>query len=316
MNKTSKNLYLFILLLLILLFILITIKNQDTVSNEEETKSDRKIINWALNYVGNDSKKEREPVRIAILDSGINKNQKEFEGLIFKEFNAIKSGGEIYDDFGHGTAIAGIIAAHGYETTGVIHNVVIYDVKVLNEKGGGKIEDVIEGIEWSIEQEVDIINISFGFSSDRDGLEDVVKKAIDQNIIIVAASGNTLGLTVDYPANYNNVLSISSFDENFQLDPYSAVGKIDYTAPGVNIISTDNKGGYSTFSGTSFATAYATGGIASVLNNSDKSLQVKSIKDSLSNYVLSLGEKKQFGEGFITLRKEKVKEFLDEKQLN
>ncbi|REJ15169.1 MAG: hypothetical protein C6W58_11870 [Bacillaceae bacterium] len=82
------------------------------------------------------------------------------------------------------------------------------------------------------------------------------------------------------------------------------------------MISTDNKGSYSTFSGTSFATAYATGVIAAILNESDSNYNANTIKEKLSNYVVKLGEKEHFGEGFLTLRKEKVEEILNEKEFD
>ena len=307
---------LFLLLPLIILFIILIMNRNEVGSfNEGEAESKGKIKNWALDYVGVDFQKETAPVKIAILDSGINKQHKEFEYLTFKEYNAVTPGEKIVDDFGHGTAIAGIIAARGIETTGVIQNVIIYDVKVLNDKGEGKIESVIDGIEWSINQDVDIINISFGFTSDKEGLKESIDRAVKDNIIITAAAGNTLGLTVDYPAQYENVLSISSFDKNFQLDPYSAIGKIDYTAPGVDIISTNNKGKYSTFSGTSFSTGYATGAIASIINKEDDENRVHNIKNKISDYVLQIGDNEKFGHGLITLKKEKLKEKISEKEI-
>ncbi|MEK4174475.1 S8 family serine peptidase [Aeribacillus sp. FSL K6-1305] len=318
MIKNIKNLLLLFLVLFIIILTIILVRNNsiDIVGNEVTTIKKQKIDNWAINLVGSNSTMDADPIKIAILDSGINKTHKEFEGLSFKEYNAITPGDNIKDEFGHGTAVAGIIAAKGIEVTGILDNVILYDVKVLDEKGRGKVEDVVKGIEWSIEQEVDIINISFGFSSDKVELKSVINKAIEQGIIITAAAGNTLGLTIDYPAQYNDVLSISSFDENFKLDPLSGVGKVDYSAPGVEIISTDNKGSYSTFSGTSFATAYATGVIAAILNESDSNYNANTIKEKLSNYVVKLGEKEHFGEGFLTLRKEKVEEILNEKEFD
>lgn len=316
MNKKIKYLSLFLLAILILLLVLIVNRNDSSAGNEEETKSKQHIDNWALNYVGSNSRKDTDPIKIAILDSGINKKHREFENLTFKEYNAITPGEKIKDDFGHGTAIAGIIAAKGIETTGILQNVTLYDVKVLNEKGQGKIEDVVEGIEWSIKQDIDIINISLGFSSDKVELKSAIEKAIGQGIIITAAAGNTLGLTVDYPAQYDDVLSISSFDKEFKIDPFSGAGKIDYSAPGVEVISTDNKGAYSTFSGTSFANAYATGVIASILNESASKHNANTIKEVLSNYVVELGEKELFGEGFLTLQPKKVKVIINEKEFN
>ncbi|MBP3953139.1 S8 family serine peptidase [Bacillus suaedae] len=315
MNKNLNYLLFFASGIIILVLLILVIRNDNVPSSEGKATPQQKIENWALDYVGSDSSKVTDPIKIAILDSGINKKHKEFNDVIFKEYNVIAPDEKITDDLGHGTAIAGIIAAKGIKTTGIIQNVILYDVKVLNEKGQGKIEDVVEGIEWSIKQNVDMINISFGFSSDKAELKSSIEKAIEQNIVITAAAGNTLGLTVDFPAQYNDVLSISSFDKHFKLDPFSGVGKIDYSAPGVEVISTDNKGSYSTFSGTSFATAYATGVIATILNDpSVRNTDIK--KEKLLTYVVKLGAEEQFGEGFLTLKKEKVEELLYEKELD
>ncbi|PKG27421.1 hypothetical protein CWS20_18700 [Cytobacillus horneckiae] len=141
-------------------------------------------------------------------------------------------------------AVAGIIAAKGEVIKDVVNKPIIYDVKVLNKKGEGKIESVVDGINWSIKNNVDVINISFGFSSDREGLKKAINKAYDNGIIIIAASGNTMGLSVDHPANYENVLSKSLLNEDLQIDTYAATGKIDYSAPGVDVYSTDQDGGY------------------------------------------------------------------------
>lgn len=86
-------------------------------------------------------------IKIAILDSGINKSHTELKNIKFVEYNAIhKSEEKVSDDYGHGTAVAGIIAAKGEVIKGVVNKPIIYDVKVLNEKGEGKIESVVDGI--------------------------------------------------------------------------------------------------------------------------------------------------------------------------
>ncbi|CAM5363880.1 Peptidase S8/S53 domain-containing protein OS=Lysinibacillus sphaericus OX=1421 GN=LS41612_13265 PE=3 SV=1 [Lysinibacillus sphaericus] len=114
-------------------------------------------------------------------------------------------------------------------------NVEIYNVKVLNTKGKSDFQTVINGIEWSIKNDVDIINISFGFETNNLEFEKVIKKALAEGIIIVAASGNTLGLRVDYPAKYEGVISVSALKPDFTSYSYSGKGKIDYAAPGKNI---------------------------------------------------------------------------------
>jgi subtilisin family serine protease len=302
-----KKQLLLILVLLIgfVISYLFFISNNETSNPKVESKN---IRNWSHKIIGYDEKEYKNPLKIAILDSGINKEHTEFQGIKFDEYNAITGKREkVKDEYGHGTAIAGIIAAKGDKIRGVIANPIIYDVKVLNEKGEGKIESVVDGIKWSIKNDVDIINISFGFSSDREDLKKAINSAYDNGIIIIAAAGNTMGLSVDYPANYENVISISSLNSQLNIDPYSATGKIDYSTPGVDVISTDKDGGYSSFTGTSFACAYATGVIASIL----KQEEIKSkneFEDIVDKYIVTIGEQELYGKGLLTLNKNSVEE--------
>ncbi|CAM5679456.1 Peptidase S8/S53 domain-containing protein OS=Lysinibacillus sphaericus OX=1421 GN=LS41612_13265 PE=3 SV=1 [Lysinibacillus sphaericus] len=183
-------------------------------------------------------------------------------------------------------------------------NVEIYNVKVLNTKGKSDFQTVINGIEWSIKNDVDIINISFGFETNNLEFEKVIKKALAEGIIIVAASGNTLGLRVDYPAKYEGVISVSALKPDFTSYSYSGKGKIDYAAPGKNILSTDKNGGYSIFNGTSFAAAFVTGSIAYLLGNTNEKINSTNLNSFLAPYVKDLGLPgfdEEYGHGFIQL---------------
>lgn len=261
--------------------------------------------NWALDYVGQARNQYSNQIKIAILDSGINKSHDALKKVQFEEVNMVEPNRPIIDKFGHGTAIAGIIAGEKVGVNSLEPKLILYDVKVLNDKGEGKIEDIINGIMWCIEQEVDLINISFGFFDDKKGLHDAIRAATKEGIVVIAAAGNTMGLSVDYPAKYEEVLSIASIDKEFNISPQSGYGKIDYSAPGVKVISTDNQGGMSEFSGTSFATAYASGIIASIISTESN---ITNIKQLLDTYTLKLNEKSVFGEGIITLKKEYLEE--------
>lgn len=133
---------------------------------------------------------------------------------------------------------------------------------------------------------------------------EAINKALHNHIIITAASGNTFGLAVEYPAKYNGVLSIASFDKEFEIDPMSAKGKIDFSAPGVNIKSTDKDGGYSIVRGTSFSTAFTTGAIGCLISNNKISkgdyyqmLQKNAVDFGKSRY------DKEFGHGVIICNK-------------
>ncbi|MEM5673307.1 S8 family serine peptidase [Bacillus cereus] len=102
------------------------------------------------------------------MDSGIYKEHEDLKGKVVKEFNTINLNTPITDETGHGTAIAGIIAAENNNLgiLGVVPNVLLYDVTVLNNQGKGDVDHLIKGIRWCIEQQVNILNISFGLQSE------------------------------------------------------------------------------------------------------------------------------------------------------
>ncbi|WP_242273031.1 S8 family peptidase [Bacillus cereus group sp. BfR-BA-01538] len=243
-------------------------------------------------------------IKVAILDNGIYKEHEDLKGKVVKEFNTINLNNPIIDETGHGTAIAGIIAAENNNLgiLGVMPNIQLYDVKVLDKQGKGDVDHLIKGIRWCIEQRVNILNISFGLQSESPELKKAIDEAVDSGIIVVAAAGNTYGLGVDYPAKYENVISISSVNKEFKRASSSAKGKIDFAAPGVDILSTNQDGGYSTYSGTSFATAFATGVIAALLAEGDNTLNLDQIKKILIERSIDLGSTgydNEFGYGLI-----------------
>lgn len=233
-----------------------------TLNNEDCIK------NWGLCSIFNgqnyDIKQYETPIKIAILDSGINESHEALQGQITKKYNAIDKSSITNDNLGHGTQIASIIAAkqNNVNGQGVNPYVEIYDVKVFDNAGGGQIEHVVDGFEWSIENKVDIINLSFGFKHDLPELKEIVDKAIENNIIIVASAGNNSGLGADYPAYYENVISVGSINNKFEISDFNSYGKIDIYAPGENIIVIGNDGESSIDNGASFATAYVTGVIS------------------------------------------------------
>lgn len=258
--------------------------------------------NWALQVIefqNVEGTLSEYPIKIAIIDSGI---QAEKAKVTVAE--TFKGNGS-NDSYGHGTAIASIIGAQKSflnPVEGVIKNVVFYDANVLDENGNSSISDIVSAIDWAIKHEVDIINMSFGIQKDDPELHEAIKKGYEQNIIFVAAAGNNFGFEADYPARYDEVLSISSIDKNLKRDPTAAKNKIDYVTPGVNVQAVKiNKLRDKSLEGTSYATAYATGIIAQLLNEQkiDRTSYFKDLKD----YVKPIGTKSEYGNGLLTLKK-------------
>lgn len=233
-------------------------------------------------------------------------------GRVVKEFNAIDLNSEVKDNFGHGTAVAGIIAANDNTKgiVGLVPSIDIYSVKVLSDKGKGDLVSLTRAVDWAIENNVDIINISFGISHNKPELEQAIDKAVDSGIIIVASAGNTFGIKTEYPARYSNVISVNSVNAELKKPSFSAHGKIDFVGPGTDIITTIPNNKYDVVEGTSFATAHVTGIIAYLLANDDTysipnkhdSRYFNKVYQVLKEHSFKLGDSKIYGNGFIQLK--------------
>lgn len=259
---------------MLLLFFLFESANEvpkEANNHNNKSKTNKEIVPWGQVYVGIDKEIKKDKIKVAILDSGINSNHSDLKNKVVKSYDVIQNIDSTTDVFGHGTNIAGIITANhnSHGIIGVSQNVQIYDIKVLNAEGKAEINDVLTALLWAYENNVDIINISFGFSKHYSALQEMIDLLVSEGIIIVAASGNNLGQEADYPARYPNVISVGSINKDSSIDILSAQGKVDVFAPGKEIFTTSMSGDYETVRGTSFSTAYITGTLVNGLSNGD-----------------------------------------------
>lgn len=227
------------------------------------------VIPWGVHYIGSDvcwQETRGQGVKIAVIDSGIDINhpnlRKNFRGGI----NLISPGSPVYDDNGHGTHVAGTIAAAniGKGILGVAPEAEIYAVKVLDQWGDGTILNVINALHWCLENHIKIANLSFGTDKYSRALEEAVREARRRGLLIVAAAGNDGGPgTVDYPAVFKETISVAAMDAKGKIADFSSSGpEVDLLAPGSNILSTYRWGTYVRLSGSSMATAHITGAAA------------------------------------------------------
>jgi len=216
-------------------------------------------------------------VKIAILDTGIDT----------KHSDLYVSGGACMlsrctnsynDDNGHGTHVAGIIAAknNNIGTIGVAPEASIYAVKVLDRDGMGTTSTVLSGIDWAIKNKMDIINLSLSTPKPDLALKEMIDEAYRQGILVVSAVGNNgngqgTGDTVEYPARYSSVIAVSAINQNNLRVSSSATGpSVEVAAPGEAIYSTvptaydfdGNANGYTWMTGTSMATPFVSGILA------------------------------------------------------
>ncbi len=178
-----------------------------------------------------------------------------------------------YDDNGHGTHCAGIIAAgkNGIGIRGVAPGVRILPVKFLGPDGSGDTVDAINAIDYAVARGARVLSNSWGGGGYSKLLDDAVQRAINKGVIFVAAAGNNAANndgSPTYPADYAGVISVGSSDSMDQKSSFSNYGKssVDIFAPGTAILSTYPNGQYRVLSGTSMATPQVSGAIALALS--------------------------------------------------
>ena len=214
-------------------------------------------------------------VKIAVIDTGIDSDHPDLYANVKGGINFVSAPAwkpaipsKWDDDNGHGTHVAGTIAAMDNDigVIGVAPDASLYGVKVLDRTGGGYLSDVVAGIDWAITSNMDIITMSLGASSSTETMKAACDNAYAAGIVIVAAAGNDYGASVSYPAAYDSVIAVSATDSNDNLASYSNVGpQVELAAPGTSVYSTYKGGAYATLSGTSMATPHVTGVAALVI---------------------------------------------------
>ncbi|MFC4323111.1 S8 family serine peptidase [Litchfieldia salsa] len=255
---------------------------------------------WNEGYTGNG-------VKVAVFDTGISNHS---ELIITGGVSTVDYTTSWQDDNGHGTHVSGIIAAkpeianvNGLDITGVAPNVHLYAVKVLDGSGGGTLQDILQGLDWAIANDMDIINLSLGSPDYSQLFEDMINKVYEAGILIVAASGNTgLENSVHYPAKFSNVIAVSSVSEPLTISNFSSTGiEVEFSAPGENIVSTFNQGNYAIQNGTSQATPHVAGMLALLKEkySNATNVELKTLLNSHSKDLGVTGHDPYYGLGLI-----------------
>ena len=230
---------------------------------------------------------------IAVLDTGCATAHADLKDRIIGGYNFTgdHSGNPaIYEDLnGHGTHVAGIIAASGDNQgmVGVAPDAQLLILKVLNRRGVGTHDAVTAAIEYAAEwrgpnnEKVDIMSLSLGANTGDEKLHDAIKKAIKADITVVVAAGNEGDGNLDtdefsYPAAYEEVVAVGGIDNWNNIAEFSNTNHfVDLYAPGVEIESTYLRDGYMSLSGTSMAAPHVTGAIALLMNKYQSGLREK-----------------------------------------
>ena len=272
---------------------------------EKKSKSKDSSVEWNMQMINadnNNTEVNGEKVKVAVIDSGIDYTS---DIDVYSRKNFVPGQDDVsilYEDIsGHGTSIAGIISAKDNDEgiTGINPNVELYSAKVLDANLQAPVSRIAEAIYWAIDNEVDIITMSFGTTTDSEVLREAVKAADEAGILIIAAAGNSG--TVEYPAAYDEVLAVGSVDSHGDVSEGSAIGEeVELVAPGEQILSTGAFGGIAVFSGTSMAAPHVAG-VASVLWEKDLNVSADFIRYLLDNTANLYGDANQYGYGLVDL---------------
>ncbi|MDZ4655649.1 MAG: S8 family peptidase [Coriobacteriia bacterium] len=210
-----------------------------------------------------------DPVKVAIVDTGIDTTHPDLAANVMGGMSAVNYTRKYTDDNGHGTHVAGIVAAldNSIGVVGVGPDIDLYAVKVLNRKGSGYISDIIEGLDWCQSAEMDVVNMSLGTGVYLQSFHDAVNSLYESGVVVVAAAGNDGNdSAVNYPAAFPEVIAVGATTQTDTLAYFTCTGpEVELSAPGSNIYSTYKNGGYATLSGTSMASPHVTGAAALVL---------------------------------------------------
>lgn len=232
-------------------------------------------------------------VKVAILDTGISPHS---DLKIAGGISAVDYTAEYTDDNGHGTFVAGIIGAldNGKGLIGEAPDAELYAVKILDQKGSGTTEDLAKGLNWAIQQNIDILNMSISFPDESPAVEQMLQSAHDKGILMIAAAGNhgtadASTDTVEYPARSTQVMGIMTVDSQLERAAFSASGsEADVAAPGVSIISTANNGKYELRDGTSVSAPFVSG-LAAVLKEAYPKSTSEQIRQAICDNAVDLG---------------------------
>ena len=284
---------------------------KQTAEELENSKTSNDLINWAANKINAPTAWTQSTgtgIKIAILDTGVNPIN---DLKVYGGYNFVNNNQDTTDHNGHGTMMASIIAATHTNTTtgllGIAPDAQIYAVKIMDDQGNINVQHTISGIQWAIDNNMQIISIGWYINDQNNALKQILETAYNKGILIIAATGNTEKIThgIGYPAEYSSTIAVTAIKENtHKLEQASTGTEIELAAPGENIytIGLDNKIHLNT--GTDYATMYVTGVAALVWakNPSLTNTQVRNIlRQTATNLQGSNGSNRDttFGYGLI-----------------
>jgi subtilisin family serine protease len=234
---------------------------------------------------------------VAVVDTGVDGNHPDLHGALVPGWNVIAGNANTADDHGHGTAVAGVIAARSNNRTGgagICWRCLVMPIKALDASGSGSDTQIAAGVVWAVDHGAQVINLSLGGPGVSPPLSNALSYASTKNVIVVAAAGNSGVTTQFFPAADQHVVSVAATTVADQRYSWSNFGSwVRLAAPGCNLAPTRG-GGYGTFCGTSSATPLVSG-LAALELSAQPTATAREAEDALARAAVPLPAFVQYG---------------------
>ena len=236
-------------------------------------------------------------VVIAELDTGVDAGHADLSGAFTAGYDFINNDSNPADDYGHGTEVAGVLAARGNNNVGIAGqcwSCRIMPVKVLNSSGSGSYSAISNGITYAADHGARIINMSLGGTVASSTLQNAVNYAWNKGVLLIAAAGNAGTTAYNYPGAYDPVVAVAGSDSRDARYSWSTYGSwVEVAAPGCDQTTTMG-GGYAVPCGTSFASPM-TAGIAGLLASANPGATNAALRSALINTTDPVGSYVAYG---------------------
>lgn len=275
----------------------------------------KQIVPWGVGRIGatlvHSMGNTGKGIRIGILDTGIDYTHPDLSKNYKGGYNFIDNNTDAKDYNGHGTHVAGIIAAEDNDigVVGVAPDAYLYSVRILDYAATGTASDITAGLEWCLDNNMQIVNMSLGSCEDSISVTRAADVLYNHGILLIAAAGNSGnamgdGDNIDNPARYNSVMAVGATDVYDNRAEFSSTGpKLEISAPGKDIYSLLPGNKYGSLSGTSMASPHVAGVAALVLyadpgiSNVQARIRLQTTSQNISK--VSFEAKNWFGYGLV-----------------
>ena len=245
-------------------------ENKERKAEGEPSDTDY-LSQWALPKIGWDQVfgtiTPAGSATVAVLDTGVDSSHDELAGKLITCASILSGSDCTSDPHGHGTWLAGIVAANTDNNNGIAGvgyaGVQIMPVTVMNAEGIGQDSDIIAGVIWAADNGADVILMGFSNPGFSQNLQDAIDYAWENNVVLVAATGNDGISDPTFPAGDRGVIGVSATDQSDNFVSFSNYGQdVFLAAPGLDIETTDTSNSFISISGTSSSAAIVAGAAA------------------------------------------------------